>query len=78
MTWFDKKFNTLYWWERRLILVAKSLGLVLSRVGNNIAHAPYVKKHFGNWRCSPMWFRHLEYLEKENPAWEVNCKQNFS
>lgn len=48
MTWFEKKFNSEKWWEIRLKLVAKSLGLTLSLYSVILAHYPYIKRTFGN------------------------------
>lgn len=64
MTWFDKKFNSEKWWEHRLKLVAKEFGLELSLYSFILAHNGYVRKTYGNWRCSPMWFRHLDSVAR--------------
>ena len=71
MTWFEKKFNSEKWWEIRLKLVAKSLGLTLSLYSVILAHYPYIKRTFGNWRYSQAWLRHLDDIAKHGAAFDV-------
>lgn len=63
-TWFEKKFNSLKWWEYRLKLVAKSFGLELSLYSIMLASSKYVREKFGNWRFSDPWMKHLYWVEK--------------
>lgn len=67
-TWFEKKFNSEKWWEIRLKLVAKSLGLTLSLYSVYLAHYPNL---VGNWRYSQAWLRHLDGISKHGASFDV-------
>ena len=62
MKWFNRKFETMEWWEIRLKNVAKSFGIKLSFACIYFAHRAK-EKHL-DWRHMTAWLDHLDYIQE--------------